>query len=101
VLSAAIGALAGTVVSPLTQTHYGMGTPLAIKGFIVAILGGLGNSMAAVIAGLLLGLIEAFTVSLMPMAYTDVIAIAILLLILFFRPGGLFGNVEVSGLREF
>ena len=101
VLSAAIGALAGCVVSPLTQTHYGMGTPLAIKGFIVAILGGLGNSMAAVLAGLLLGLIEAFTVSLMPMAYTDVIAIAILLLILFFRPGGLFGNIEASALREF
>jgi branched-chain amino acid transport system permease protein len=78
-----------------------MGTPLAIKGFIVAILGGLGNSMAAVLAGLLLGLIEAFTVSLMPMAYTDVIAIAILLLILFFRPGGLFGNVEAGALREF
>ncbi len=101
VLSAAIGALAGSVVSPLTQTHYGMGTPLAIKGFIVAILGGLGNSMAAVIAGLLLGLIEAFAVSLMPMAYTDVVAIAILLLILFFRPGGLFGNIEASALREF
>jgi branched-chain amino acid transport system permease protein len=101
VLSAAIGALAGCVVSPLTQTHYGMGTPLAIKGFIVAILGGMGNSMAAVLAGLLLGLIEAFTVSLMPMAYTDVIAIAILLLILFFRPGGLFGNIEASALREF
>ena len=101
VLSAGIGALAGSVISPLTQTHYGMGTPLAIKGFIVAILGGLGNSMAAVLAGLLLGLIEAFAVSLMPMAYTDVIAIAILLLILFFRPGGLFGNIEASALREF
>ncbi len=101
VLSAAIGALAGSVVSPLTQTHYAMGTPLAIKGFIVAILGGLGNSMAAVVAGLLLGLIEAFAVSLMPMVYTDVIAIAILLLILFLRPGGLFGNIEASALREF
>ena len=101
VLSAGIGALAGSVISPLTQTHYGMGTPLAIKGFIVAILGGLGNSMAAVLAGLLLGLIEAFAVSLMPMAYTDVITIAILLLLLFFRPGGLFGNIEAGALREF
>jgi branched-chain amino acid transport system permease protein len=101
VLSAAIGALAGCVISPLTQTHYGMGTPLAIKGFIVAILGGLGNSMAAVLAGLLLGIIEAFSISVLPMAYTDVIAIAILLVILFFRPGGLFGNIQVGTLREF
>jgi len=53
-LSAGIGALAGCVVSPITQTQYDMGAPLAIKGFTVAILGGLGNSMAAVAAGLLL-----------------------------------------------
>ena len=62
-LSAGIGALAGCVISPVTQTQYDMGAPLAIKGFTVAILGGLGNSMAAVAAGLLLGLLEAFTVS--------------------------------------
>ena len=60
-LSAGIGALAGCVISPVTQTQYDMGAPLAIKGFAVAILGGLGNSMAAVAAGLLLGLLEAFS----------------------------------------
>ncbi len=100
-LSAGIGALAGCAISPLAQIHYATGTPLAIKGFTVAILGGLGNSMAAVAAGLLLGLIEAFSISVLPTAYKDVIAIAILLIILFFRPGGLFGNREVSALREF
>ncbi len=54
-LSAATGALAGCVISPLTQTQYEMGTPLAIKGFTVAILGGLGNSSAAVAAWIALG----------------------------------------------
>ncbi len=58
-LSAGIGALAGCVISPVTQTQYDMGAPLAIKGFTVAILGGLGNSMGAVAAGLLLGVLEA------------------------------------------
>lgn len=81
-LSAAIGALAGCVVSPLTQTHYGMGSELAIKGFTVAILGGLGNSMAALLAGLLLGLLEAFSISILPMAYKDAISIFILILVL-------------------
>lgn len=100
-LSAAIGALAGCVVSPLTQTHYACGSDLAIKGFTVAILGGLGNSMAAVAAGILLGILEAFSVSILPMAYKDVIAIAILLLILFFKPGGLFGSKEALALKEF
>jgi branched-chain amino acid transport system permease protein len=89
-LSAGMGALAGCVVSPITQTQYSVGTGLAIKGFTVAILGGLGNSLAAVAAGLLLGVIESFSVSLLPTAYKDAIAIGVLLLILFLRPTGLF-----------
>jgi branched-chain amino acid transport system permease protein len=90
VLSAGMGALAGCVVSPITYTQYNVGTPLAIKGFTVAILGGLGSSLAAVTAGLVLGVIEAFTVSLLPTAYKDAVSIALLLAILFARPTGLF-----------
>ena len=100
-LSAAIGGLAGCVISPLTQTQYECGTPLAIKGFTVAILGGLGNSTAAVAAGLLLGIVEALSISILPVAYKDVIAIGVLLAILFFRPSGLFGNRATDALKEF
>jgi len=100
-LSAAIGALAGCAISPLTQTQYNMGAPLAIKGFTVAILGGLGNSTAAVIAGLVLGLLEAFSIAVLPLAYIDAVSIAVLLVILFFRPSGMFGNREASALKEF
>lgn len=100
-LSAAIGALAGCVISPLTQTQYNMGSGLAIKGFTVAILGGLGNSTAAVIAGLILGLLEAFSIAVLPLAYIDAVSIAVLLVILFFRPSGLFGDREASALKEF
>lgn len=52
VLSAGLGAMAGCVISPITLTHYEMGSGLAIKGFSAAILGGLGNPMAAVLGGL-------------------------------------------------
>jgi branched-chain amino acid transport system permease protein len=100
-LSAAIGALAGCAISPLTQTQYDMGASLAIKGFTVAILGGLGNSSAAVAAGLVLGLLEAFAISVLPLAYIDAVSIAVLLIVLFFRPSGLFGNREASALKEF
>jgi branched-chain amino acid transport system permease protein len=100
-LSAGIGALAGCVMSPITYTSYDVGPDLAIKGFTVAIMGGLGNSMAAVAAGLLLGLIEAFSISVLPLAFKDAIAIGILLLILFVRPHGLFGKKEAAGLKEF
>jgi branched-chain amino acid transport system permease protein len=97
--SAGIGALAGCVISPVTQTQYDMGAPLAIKGFTVAILGGLGNSMAAVLAGLLLGLLEAFMVSQFEVAYQEAVSIVVLLLILVFRPSGLFTRREMSALR--
>lgn len=100
-LSAGIGALGGCVVSPLTQTHYAMGTDLAIKGFIVAILGGLGNPIAAVAAGLLLGLIESFSISILPMAYKDVISVIILLIILVTKPSGLFGSKQASSLKDY
>ncbi len=100
-LSAGIGALAGCVVSPITYSQYNMGVPLAIKGFTVAILGGLGNYLAALAGGIVLGIIEAFSVWVMPSAYKDSIAISILLLILFFRPGGLFGKKEELALKEF
>lgn len=101
VLSAVTGALAGCVVSPLAQTQYDAGSHLAIKGFTVSILGGMGNSTGAVMAGLILGIIEAASVSIMPSAYIDVISIGILLLILFIRPYGLFGNREAGALKEF
>ena len=101
VLSAGIGAMAGCVVSPITYSQYDGGTNLAIKGFTVAILGGLGNSMAAVAAGLLLGIIEAFSISVVPLAFQDAIAIGILLIILFIRPHGLFGNRSAAMLKEF
>ena len=99
-LSAALGALAGCVISPITMTHYEMGTPLAIKGFAAAILGGLGNPMAAVLGGLLVGVLEAASVSRLPAAYNDVAAFAILLLVLFVRPRGLFGSPSAEAVRE-
>ena len=65
-LSAALGAIGGCVISPITMTYYEMGAPLAIKGFAAAILGGLGNPMAAVFGGLAIGVLEAFSVSKTP-----------------------------------
>ena len=100
-LSAGIGALAGAVMSPITYTQYDNGTGLAIKGFTVAIMGGLGNSLGAVAAGLMLGIIEAFSISFVPLAFQDAVAIAILLIILFIRPHGLFGSSEAARLKEF
>ncbi len=99
-LSAGLGALAGCVISPITLTQYDMGGPLAIKGFAAAILGGLGNPMAAVVGGLLIGVLEAGSVNLLAAKYSDVMAFAILLLVLFVRPHGLFGRPAGESVRE-
>jgi branched-chain amino acid transport system permease protein len=100
-ISAAIGAIGGCVVCPITYVHYDSGTPLAIKGFTVAILGGLGNSAAAVGAGMILGILESFSIWVLPAAYKEAVSIAILLVILFVRPSGIFGSAEAARLKEF
>jgi len=89
------------VVSPITYTQYNIGTGLAIKGFTVAILGGLGNSMAAVGAGFILGILESFSIWFLPTAYKDTISISLLLAMLFLRPSGLFGSREAMSLKDF
>jgi len=91
-IAAAMGALAGCVISPITQTQYDMGTSLAVKGFTCAVLGGLGNVTAAVAAGVLVGVLESASISVLPLAYKDVVALTIMLAILLFRPEGLFGG---------
>jgi len=87
------------VISPISMTQYDMGTGLAIKGFAAAILGGLGNPTGALVGGLLVGLAEAFSVSVLPAAYKDVTAFAILLVVLFVRPHGLFGSSEAESAK--
>ncbi len=101
VLSAAIGALAGCVISPITQTQYDCGTSLAIKGFTAAILGGLGSSNGAIVAGLAIGVIEAASISVIPLAYKDAITLTLLLFVLVLKPSGLFGSREAGALKEF
>lgn len=95
-LSAFLGAMAGILVAPITFTSYDAGVMLGLKGFSAAILGGMGNPMGAVAGGLLLGLIESLSAGLISSGYKDAIGFVILLLVLFFRPSGLFGKASVE-----
>ncbi len=100
-LSAGIGAIAGIIVTPVIQMDYTRGALLGLKGFGAAVLGGLGNSMGAVVAGVLLGVMEAFGAGYISSHYMDAIALIILLLVLFVRPSGIFGSSEAMRLKEF
>ncbi len=100
-LSAGIGALAGIIITPIIQMDYARGALLGLKGFGAAVVGGLGNSMGAVAAGLLLGIIEAMGGGYISSHYMDAMALMILLVVLFIRPAGIFGSSEASRLKEF
>jgi branched-chain amino acid transport system permease protein len=69
-----------------------LGVMIGLKAFVAAVFGGIGNIMGAAIGGIVLGLAEAFTVYYISSSYRDAIAFAILILILLFRPAGLFGT---------
>jgi branched-chain amino acid transport system permease protein len=91
-LSAALGALAGVLIAPISFTSWDIGVMLGLKGFAAAILGGLGSGPGAILGGLALGLIEALGAGYLSSAYKDVFAFVILLAALVFLPSGLAGR---------
>jgi branched-chain amino acid transport system permease protein len=95
-LSALLGAAAGILIAPITLTSYEVGIMTGLKGFAAAILGGLGSGPGAIAGGLLLGVAEAMGAGYVSSAYKDVIAFVIILLVLFFRPSGLFGAARAE-----
>ena len=100
-LSAALGGMAGIVITPIVMMEYGKGPMFAIKGFCAAILGGLGNGPGAVVAGLLIGIMESLGAGFVSSGYKDAIALLVLLIVLFIKPSGIFGKSEASKLKEF
>ena len=82
---------------PVLDPH--MGVLLGWKAFVAAILGGRGSIMGAALAGYLLGAIEIFTATIFPSTLRDLIAYSIILVILTFRPRGLFGMAHSTRLR--
>jgi branched-chain amino acid transport system permease protein len=95
-LSAAIGAVAGILVTPITLTSYDVGTLLALKGFAAAMLGGIGSALGAVIGGLIIGMLEAFSAGFLSSKYKDAVAFLVILAVLLAMPQGLLGKGRVE-----
>ena len=95
-VSAAIGAIGGILVTPITLTNYDVGILLALKGFAAAMLGGIGHPAGAVVGGLAVGLLEAFGAGYLSSQYKDGIAFVVILAVLFVMPRGLFGRAGVE-----
>jgi branched-chain amino acid transport system permease protein len=95
-LSAAIGAIAGLLITPITLTSYDVGTMLALKGFAAVVLGGLGSAAGAVAGGLILGLCEAMAAGYISSSYKDAVAFLVMIAVLLVMPRGLFGAAHVE-----
>jgi branched-chain amino acid transport system permease protein len=91
-LAAALGALGGVLIAPITSTSYSIGLLMALKGFAAAIIGGMGSSLGAVVGGLGLGLVESLSTGLISSGYKDGLALGVLIAFLIFRPQGLLGD---------
>jgi branched-chain amino acid transport system permease protein len=101
VIGSALGALAGVMVGTYYENaHYQMGFMLGLKAFTAAVLGGIGNLAGAMLGGVLLGIIEALgagyigdlTGGFLGSHYQDIFAFVVLIIVLMFKPSGLFGE---------
>ncbi len=101
IIGSALGALAGVMVGSYYEiAHYQMGFMLGLKAFTAAVLGGIGNLAGAMLGGVLLGIIEALgagyigdlTGGFLGSHYQDIFAFVVLIIVLMFKPSGLFGE---------
>jgi branched-chain amino acid transport system permease protein len=95
-IAGALGGMAGVLLAPITLLTTTMGTALGIKGFVAALIGGLGNLPGAVIGGLLLGLLETLVGAYLDPSWTDGIVFAIVVMVLLVRPFGIFGEEGIE-----
>jgi branched-chain amino acid transport system permease protein len=98
-MSGGIGALAGVLAAFYFQSVFPqMGLPFGLKGFAAAVLGGISSLPGAVAGGLLLGMMETLASGYLGESYRDAVAYSLLLLLLVFRPAGLFGDRRLEAL---
>ena len=95
-LSSLTAAFAGVLIAPITLTGPQMGAALGLKAFAVAIIGGLNSGLGVIVGGLILGITETLTGFYISTGYKDVPGLVLLLLVLSFKPSGLFGKKTIK-----
>ena len=95
VISSGLAGLSGFMLAPVAQASLFMGLAVGLKGFSAAMVGGLSNARGCVMGGFLLGVLESF-VNLWSAQWREVAIFALVILVLAFRPNGLFGTRMVE-----
>ena len=90
-LAAAVAAVAGLLLAPITFVHANMGF-IGLKAFPAAVVGGFGSLPGAIVGGIVIGLVEALSGFYLPEGFKDIAAYVVVLVMLVVRPNGLFGE---------
>jgi branched-chain amino acid transport system permease protein len=91
-LGCVLAACAGVILTPVFPVTPTVGVGISLTAFVVMILGGLGSLTGCIVGGLLLGIVENLGVAYISSGYKSLFGFLILILVLFFRPTGLFGQ---------
>jgi branched-chain amino acid transport system permease protein len=91
-MAAMIGAIGGIVLAPITSLQFDSGQFFTIFGFIAVAIGGMGSFIGAVVGGLVLGVAEQLAAGYVSSLFSNALAVILLLLVLMWRPSGLFAT---------
>ena len=90
-LAAAVAAIAGLLLAPITFVHANMGV-IGLKAFPAAVVGGFGSLPGAIVGGLVIGIVESLSGFYLPEGFKDTAAYIVVLIMLMVKPNGLFGE---------
>ena len=99
-MSAALGCVAGIIMTPLTMVDYNGGMLLAIKGFSAAMLGGMGSFVGAVIGGFVFSFLESFAATFVTSRLKELVTFIVIINVLLFMPRGIMGPRVKEGLEQ-
>lgn len=91
-ISGALAGMAAVLYAPINLVYTSMGSLVITKAFVIIVLGGMGSVPGAIVGGLIIGFAEAFGAFYISTDYKDIIAFALLVVILSFKPEGLFSK---------
>jgi branched-chain amino acid transport system permease protein len=94
-IGAGLAAVAGSLISPTYYIFPQVGQPFTLKAFVIVVLGGMGSVMGATVGGILIGATESLAGAYISSGLKDLVVYVLFLLILLFKPAGLFGKSRV------